>query len=79
MPIPAKTYIPGGAEKVQAACDFVTKHGSTIIAVTGIISPSDEVLIAGAITGIQSACAIFERVLRIYDPHFQDDKSYIDQ
>lgn len=70
--IPSKTYLPTADALITAACNFVTKHGDTITAVTAVISPSDTVAVAEAILAVQAACVVFARVHRIYDPNFGD-------
>lgn len=68
--MPGRTYIPTGYLKVKESCDFVTKHGSKIVAAATLLDPTLATPITAAITGIQSACAVFAEVERLYDPNF---------
>jgi hypothetical protein len=63
-----KTYLPTARVKMNEVCNFVTKHAGTIMAATALLSPSDYTAMATAIEGIQTACALIDKVAKIYDP-----------
>lgn len=65
-----KTYLPSGTVKMKDLCRFVTKHGGTIVAATTLLSPTDAGAMTSAIASIQSACALFEKIEKLYDPYF---------
>lgn len=70
MPAPTgKTFLPTAAVKIDDVCKFVTKHGPTIIAVTEILSPTDVAAMSAAITAIQAACALIQKIEALYDPY----------
>lgn len=75
MPITGKTYLPGFSLRIRETCDFATKYGATILAVTTILSPSDVAAMEAAIVAIQSACLLIERIHKLYDPNFGDTVS----
>jgi hypothetical protein len=68
-----KTYIPTGTRKMKDLCNFVTKHGGTIVAATTLLSPTDAAAMAAAIASIQSACALFSKIELIFDPNYNDE------
>lgn len=72
MPITGKTYLPGADLRTAELCDFVTKYGDTIIAVTGVLSPTDVVAMSAFITAVQSGCLLVKKIHKLYDPNFED-------
>lgn len=66
----SKTYIPTAYLKVHETCNFVTKHGSILVASATTLDPTLAAPLAAAIAAIQAACATFAAVERAYDPNF---------
>lgn len=67
-----KTYIPGEALRIRDLCDFVTKHGTAIVAATVLVAPADAPAMEALIATIQTGCLLVERVHKAYDPSFGD-------
>lgn len=62
-----KTFLPTATLFIRRLCAFVQKHQTRILAVTAILSPSDSAAMATAIEAILVACALFEKVNKLYE------------
>jgi uncharacterized protein (DUF697 family) len=68
-----KTYLPTASLRIRETCNFVTAHAATIMAATALLSPTDYTAMAEAITAIQGACTLIEKVEKLYDPYHGDN------
>lgn len=67
--LPIKTYWASMAHQIYTMCRFITRHQSTMLAVTAVVSPTDVVAVQAAFASIQTFCVLFEKIHQLVDPN----------